>query len=201
MKHSYQRSRDSAWEMLLRHKVRSLPVDLFEICRRERIAVYSYAEAADELRVLGLSDRTAQTDAFTFGGMIFYDDRKPIGRQRFSIAHEIGHIILHDDKLTLFNREPRENDDQKEKEANMFAARLLAPAIVLERIGVSTEADIATLCNISAEAAKWRFKRLAELRDRDKLFKAERGYSCFGLSPLERRVEKNFRKYIRAHAR
>ena len=201
MKNSYQRSRDAAWEMLLRHRVRTLPVDLIEICRREKIAVYTYAEAAEQLRALGLADRTAETDAFTFGGIIFYNARMPIGRQRFSIAHEIGHIVLHGDRLTLFNRGPRENDEPKEREANMFAARLLSPAIVLERIGVSSEAEIASLCEISAEAAKWRFQRLTELRERDKRFKSERGYSCFGLSPLERKLEKRFRKYIRTHIR
>ena len=200
MKNSYQRSRDAAWEMLIRHKVRSLPIDLFSLCIKEGIALYSYKEAEAELRALNLAERISQTDAFTFCGVIFYDAEKPIGRQRFSIAHEIGHNILHGDRLTAYNREPSETDDPKEREANMFAARLLAPAIVLERIGVQTAAEMSALCEISAEAAKWRLKRIKELRERDEHFKSECGYSCFGLSPLERKVEKNFRKYIRAHA-
>lgn len=194
---NYKKSRDAAWELLLRHRIKTLPVDLAEICRKEKLSLFPYSENAANMEALGLTKHAERNDAFCLScGMIFYNDRQSEGRIRFSIAHEIGHLVLHTDKVTLYNREPAETDDPKETEANMFAARLLAPAIVLERIGVRTPEEIAELCHISHQAAAWRFKRLQLLRKRDELFRAERGYSCFCLSPLERKVEKQFKKYI-----
>ena len=194
---NYKKSRDAAWELLLRHRVKTLPVDLEEICRKENLSLFPYSENVENMETLGLTKHAEGNDAFCLSnGMIFYNDRQIEGRIRFSIAHEIGHLVLHTDKVTLYNREPAEIDDPKETEANMFAARLLAPAIVLERIGVRTPEEIAKLCHISHQAATWRFKRLQLLRKRDEIFRAERGYSCFGLSPLERKIEKQFGKYI-----
>lgn len=85
-------------------------------------------------------------------GALFRDnDRIVIGinsahaknRQRFSIAHEIGHLVLHKgaifiDKTVRFNRDTKSSMavDPQEIEANGFAAALLMP----EKM-VSTEAQ------------------------------------------------------------
>lgn len=197
---NYKKTRDTAWELLIRHRIRELPVDLTRICRREKLYLFPYSEHMAEIEQLGLLPHTVGNDAFCLStGMIFYNDRVGEGRQRFSIGHEIGHLILHVDPVTLRNREPSETDDPKETEANMLAARLLAPAIVLERIGVRSAEEISELCHISLEAATWRFKRLQLLRERDVQYRAERGYSCFGMSPLERRLERQFAAYIAKH--
>lgn len=68
----------------------------------------------------------------------------------------------------------------------MFAARLLAPACVLWGINAQTAEQIATVCNISHEAAKIRAERMEVLRKRGK----------FLTSPLERQVYKQFENYI-----
>ena len=34
---NYQNARDNAWRYLIRHKVKSLPVDVFELCRKDKI--------------------------------------------------------------------------------------------------------------------------------------------------------------------
>lgn len=62
-------------------------------------------------------------------------------RQRFTIAHEIGHYILHSDKKTLFvdkspkllyrNSASSTGEILQEKEANHFAACLLMPKELL----------------------------------------------------------------------
>lgn len=63
----------------------------------------------------------------------------PSNRQRFTIAHELGHFILHadaredifiDEKIAVYRRafrNTRATDFKKEKEANRFAAELLMP--------------------------------------------------------------------------
>jgi Zn-dependent peptidase ImmA (M78 family) len=66
-------------------------------------------------------------------------------RQRFTIAHEIGHFLLHDQEdihvdrtdcgllVRRRNEESSKGEDDFEKEANLFAAELLMPAAFLEQ--------------------------------------------------------------------
>src|SRR5207245_482886 len=63
-------------------------------------------------------------------------------RQRFTIAHEIGHLLLHrgatfhvDEKSPIGFRNDRSSmaTDEKEIEANQFAAELLMPRNFLDR--------------------------------------------------------------------
>jgi len=78
-------------------------------------------------------------------GLLFRDDsRRVIGvnsresalRQRFTIAHEIGHLLLHKgrplivDKLVRVNARSSTNSPSRneEREANQFAAGILMPA-------------------------------------------------------------------------
>lgn len=62
-------------------------------------------------------------------------------RQRFTIAHELGHFFLHegqtvhlDEKFTVNLRSPEfsKGEDVEEREANYFAAELLLPAAFLK---------------------------------------------------------------------
>jgi Zn-dependent peptidase ImmA (M78 family) len=66
-------------------------------------------------------------------------------RQRFTIAHELGHFLLHKGQtihldegrgaftVNLRNTESSRGEDNDEREANLFAAELLMPARFLER--------------------------------------------------------------------
>lgn len=51
-------------------------------------------------------------------------DTIPVERQIFTAAHELGHLILHQDS---FNPEVEKEDDQQEKEADLFASHFLMP--------------------------------------------------------------------------
>lgn len=53
-------------------------------------------------------------------------------RQRFTIAHELGHYILGHDDLKIIDDTFDKNTD-KEKEANKFAAELLIPEYFLKK--------------------------------------------------------------------
>jgi len=62
----------------------------------------------------------------------------PIARRRFTIAHELGHVLLlaHDDlhvdgNLILRNATSSQGIDRREIEANAFAAELLMPVDML----------------------------------------------------------------------
>lgn len=76
---------------------------------------------------------------------IGYNSTHHSNRQRFTIAHEIGHMLLHSTKAPLFiDQEKGENiyyrnehsstgEFELEREANVFAAALLMPRNLIER--------------------------------------------------------------------
>lgn len=73
-----------------------------------------------------------------------------------------------------------------EQEADVFAARLLAPACVLWGLDIHTAREISELCDISLTAAQVRAERMEILYSRNK----------FLTSPLEKKVYSNFQSYI-----
>ena len=199
---NYKNSRDAAWEILIKHKIKALPVSVQKICKKERIRLLTYKEGREVIKKFGLEEHTVGNDAFCISKIIFYDDTTTPQRQRFSVAHEIGHIVLHQPKeATTYNREMSPNDNPIESEANVFASRLLAPLCVLHFVGVQSPEEISELCNISIIAAKIRYERLCEIRKRDNEMFYKNGYGCFLLSPLEREVFKNFGPYITENKR
>lgn len=199
---NYKDSRDAAWQILIYNKITSLPVSVSEICERENIRLITYREGAPIIEQARLENNVIGNDAFSMRKMIFYDDTKPPSRQRFSIAHEIGHIVLHNPTgATVLNREMSPNDDPLEREANVFASRLLAPLCVLHFLNVRSPEEISELCNISLIASKLRYERLCAIRERDRDMCNKNGYGCFLLSRLEREVCGNFASYIENNKR
>ena len=69
-------------------------------------------------------------------------------RKRFTIAHEIGHYLLHDDVSPSCGEDEvgagREKADEIEREANEFAGKLLMPSAVMRRIVVRFGCSIDT---------------------------------------------------------
>ena len=77
--------------------------------------------------------------------------------------------------------------ESMEREANVFASRLLAPACVLWALDVKTPEQIAALCRISHQSASFRAERMQILYQRNR----------FLSSPLERKVYEQFTEFIR----
>ena len=190
---NYKQARDLSWEVLIAHNVRELPVKIVPICRGYGIRVRSYQDSSDVLRGLGLLHMTDRTDGFlTYiyaTPVIFYDQRCVPGRQRFTIAHELGHYLLghvQPGQVTAINREPAPGDSPQERQANQFAARVLAPACVLWGLDLHSADEIAAACGISRAAAAFRAERMQELYRRGKFLTA----------PQERRVYRQFENFI-----
>lgn len=190
----YKRSRNAAWEILLACRVERLPVDLNAMLGTLGIRAYPYRRNEDTIRTLGLAEAAERTSGLTFyrGGepVILYEDREPPGRIRFTVAHELGHLILGHVKpgeYTVQNREPTWTDSPMEMAANRFAVDLLAPACVLWGLGLHTGEEIAAVCGISKQAADFRAQRMEVLYQRGR----------FLTHPLEQRVFQQFQDYIR----
>lgn len=83
------------------------------------------------------------------------------GRDRFTLAHELGHLVMHGD--TGLARVPKKTVELKpyensEWQANRFAGVLLVPDDVAINLGNAF--DIAKACGVSVEAASVRLKQV-----------------------------------------
>ena len=180
----YKNLRDAAWLCLIEFEFNQLPIQVLDIARALGITVLKYSQVKKDK----LKPKESGTTVF-IGDKIYiiYRDSESIQRCRFTIAHELGHILL-GHKLTE-NRYFRKFDTTKpeiETEADMFASRLLAPACVLWGLNLHTADEIAKVCNISKKAAQARADRMATLYKRNK----------FLTSRLERAVFNNFRDFV-----
>lgn len=148
--------RSAARTLLVRSRAHVLPIDLEAVAKHLAIRVL-YEDMAEDMS----------------GLLVVKAGKRAIGvnrnhhrnRQRFTIAHEIGHFVLHHksfvdpkndlhwDKKWAYFRSSAESagDKQDEYEANQFAAELLIPEDLLrdfierERIDLSDDIDISRL--------------------------------------------------------
>lgn len=179
----YKDARDASWRILIDCEVTELPVRISGVCRALGVSVRRYTPA----------ERDSNDGMSTIIGgapTIMVSSLTIPARQRFTCAHELGHIILgHVGRYDLVCREPAPGDNPIEQTANVFASRLLAPACVLWGCGVRSAEDIVRLCDISRAAAEFRWSRMQELYRRQR----------FLTSPLERLVYARFEDYIKGH--
>lgn len=104
-------------------EIREFPIDCIDVIRKLNIPLFRYSELSSKKQrdCLRVSD-----DAFKLKGKIYYNDAFPyICRQRFTLMHEVGHILLGHVGDTM------ENDN----EANFFASHFLAPRILIHKYG------------------------------------------------------------------
>lgn len=168
----YKFSRNLAWEIVIREHIEELPIKLIPLCKKMHIKVIKYSDAPQ------IPDKSGDGCQAVIGGnmYILYNDGVSDERKRFTIAHELGHIIMRHSGFP-----------EDESSANVFASRLLMPACVLYECGVQTEEEIMQMCGVSYTAAKYRLERLKVLRERNKWY----------MHPLERKVRRRFSRYIK----
>ena len=85
------------------------------------------------------------------------ESKGTIQRRRFTLAHELGHIVLDHpiNPIIYRNSEVDENQSPTEIQANIFARDLLMPAGVLAKLHVTTVDEIMQICNVSRISAKF----------------------------------------------
>lgn len=186
MYNEYKIARDKAWGTLIKCKIHTLPLNLAQISNYYNITTIKYSQS---------NNKTLTGDGFSTKInrklIIYYNDIDyPVPRQRFTIAHEIGHCLLGHTKENVntfrYNSEADDYKNIKEIQANVFARDLLMPATVLHSLNIKSCEDISKLCNVSLQSAKIRYKRLLELNTR----------GMYNKHPLERQVHSQFKDYI-----
>ena len=166
-RYSYVRQR--AYRLLCELEIDRLPIDPWAIAKAlENIHVLKWTELRDNCHQadpLSIDKEGADAKTQHIRGrndyLVVYDDRvKSFGRIRWTIAHEIGHIVLGHlvsfDATALCRGSLTETEYKVlEREADCFAVNLLAPMTIMNRIpSVKTAYDYMKVCQLSEEASK-----------------------------------------------
>ena len=179
----YKNVRDAVWKTIIELKINQLPVSVDFITKE--LGIKQIRNCDLEYPLLSSGERGLAILA-EGNWYVIYNEKESIPARRFTVAHEIGHILLGhllvaDKKYRTFQKR-----NPEEQEADMFAARLLAPACVLWGLNLHTPEEIQEVCNISYQAAKFRAERMKILYQRN----------MFLVSTLERKVYEQFDYYI-----
>ena len=124
--------------LLEQHNIRQAPVPVPKLARALNIQI-KLDEVDDELSGFLFRDKKAGR------AVIGVNKSQHPNRQRFTIAHELGHYMLHEGEtvhldhtrsavtINLRDSASSTGENDEEREANLFAAELLMPSKFLER--------------------------------------------------------------------
>lgn len=163
---------------ILSNNIRRLPIDVVDIAKNNNWFLIPFSKAPsfiyNKFSELLYTDWgfTLQQDRQYY---IFYNDNIKLEIQRFTIAHEIGHIVLKHFK--------DEDFCVKEKDANIFASCLLMPKSIIKECNVNTIYGVSALCGVSYSAASYKFTKISPLMEQKN-------------SEIEMRIVKQFDTYI-----
>ena len=147
---------------MINHWDGELPIDPAALAKKLGIAVKPVAGC-------DYSGKAYQEDG---SGIIEYNDSESKLRQRFTIAHELGHHVMsHTDATHQFRDDPGKFNLNvaipEETQANKFAAELLMPKLAIEHFvfneDISSLNKLAELFSVSTVAMQYRLKNLGLL--------------------------------------
>lgn len=183
----YQQSRNASWQCLIDCGVDRLPVAVSDIAAKLSVKLCEYGDNEGLLRRHHL-DPLLEAAGFAYANpdgrlLIFFNEKDSRQQLRFTIAHELGHILLgHVGPELPRGRFLTPSDPRLERAADRFAERLLAPACILWAREARTPEEIAALCDIPMETARSRARRMQSLLRRNAWLR----------SPLERQLYAQF---------
>lgn len=177
---NYYNVRDGAWRFLLDNNITNYPLDMHKIIQQNEWEYLTYSEFA-KIFHMSINDIS---ENFGENGFVFIADKVIIAinedkgiKQRFTLAHEIGHIVL-DPKLI--------DSKDLETEVDMFASRVLMPMCLIKELNVTTPEELSKICDVSLESATIRLKRYEEIKGRQKFY----------TNALEKQVYENLKPFI-----
>lgn len=139
---------------------RNVPVNIDDLARKMGAEVYYLPKLA------GGDDISGRFDMVNGIPTCYVRSTDSEQRQRFTLAHELGHFALGHgggfrDNSASFNIY---NYDQREVDANAFAAELLMPKLaidyIIDKMKVKSISEFADIFNVSVPAMTYRLKNL-----------------------------------------
>jgi len=157
--------------------------DIFNSARNNGINInpfdiYHYIDTFADIEIIEDNlnpEISGMIEYINFGFVITINKYHSQNRKRFTLAHEFGHYIMHKDFLKengsiedrmLFRNGTKQ--DEKEIEANEFAAQLLMPEDEFKNAINSGKKSIAALAEkfqVSAAAIKYRAYKLGLIKE------------------------------------
>lgn len=135
------------------------PIPVLEIAENNGVEVVFSDFGKHSDMVSGLCDFEARK--------IYVNDNESFGRKMFTIAHELGHWVLHrqwfESDPDLYGVLPRVGAPDKnafETEANVFAAEILVPKHLLFPVKMAGVAQLADIFNVSRKMMENRLKNV-----------------------------------------
>jgi len=145
------------------------PIDPIKCAKHLGVEVKPVSISDDITGLFVIKDKMAH--------IIYNKNERNRKRQRFTIAHELGHYVLHRNIPLIIDKGNREitfkrdlssttGEIRREREANAFAASLLMPRDLVEKeiLKVPKDADIITRLasrfNVSTQAMSFRLSNL-----------------------------------------
>jgi Zn-dependent peptidase ImmA (M78 family) len=151
------RARAEAEKVLSANYINSPPITVHELAEMYGLTVFT--AAFEDKNISGYIDLDNKR--------IVVNEENAEVHQNFSIAHELGHWIMHKDavekdeeeKIRIVYRKPMgEETDPIELEANAFAAYLLVPEEMFKRFQDKSDHELAQIFNVSQSLIGYRRK-------------------------------------------
>jgi len=158
LKPNYKHAEREAIRLLNESGFYQPPVNPVAIARRIGVSVDFVTFSGKSEGVSGLYDPTRDR--------ILVNLEEPGVRQTFTVAHELGHKVLHQEwakskAYEVLWRDPqRQGKDRWEQEANAFAANLLMPRQMVDDYRNLPPVSIAKIFAVSESVAMFRLKNL-----------------------------------------
>jgi hypothetical protein len=157
-------SRSSVYAIALREELNLTgSIDLFAIAEKFRLSIR-------EIELTGCDGALLRSSIDSSGIIAVKNSIRESGRKRFTVAHEIGHRVLHGASTACSAADIAnwsENAKQAEKEADEFAAELLlpareiAPTINSRSPSLNVIQSVAQKYEASFSASAWRYCDIA----------------------------------------
>ncbi len=142
--HRYEEIKNVIVKVLEAADITSVPICCFEVAHSLGIQLIpkTSLNGVKQVALQRLSD-----DGVILGDTIYYDDTQIHARIRFTIMHEIGHIVL----------DHTHDNDISDAEADFFAAHILVPPMLVYALDTRNNMDPTTIqrvFDVSAEMAE-----------------------------------------------
>lgn len=147
-------------ELLQSLGMSSLPIDVIKIANILDVPVFVGEDMQEDgVLYMDIQQQLAR---------IYVKKGAPSNRSRFTIAHELGHLMMHDFDGVIHRDTANQEQNIKEREANSFAARLLIPTeqlLIYKHLagGAFAEENVPELAHIfrvSQDAMYYRIKNM-----------------------------------------
>ncbi|MCX4366477.1 MAG: ImmA/IrrE family metallo-endopeptidase [Clostridia bacterium] len=154
----YKNVRNFVWKILIKYKIVDFPIKIKDLANKLGVLVNKVEYLPNDFYAVSYNQNGINNIDYISSGNINTD--------RFTIAHELGHLLLQ-------HKADKGYSEYQEEQANIFASRLLAPMIIVREHDPNTPDDLARIFGLSLESATIRYNRYLEIKERNKFLTSE----------------------------